>query len=294
MPSIPHEAPLELLRRNPRLAAVLLRGLGVAIPAGATAAMAPSDLSTSLPAELRADAVVVLSGADGARLAVVVEVQLRYDKEKSYTWPAYLTQVRTAQRCPAVLLVICTGTVTARRCRALIRTGHPGFDLAPLVVDSATIPDSGGPGLREHPELVVLAVLTGALDLEHDSSRRLVLSRLAGLDESRLKTYTVFVLNAASEAARQALEALMTTAQFKNAFVDRLLAEGEAKGKAEGEAKGKAEGEARVILRVLSARGLQVSAEIRQRVLSCADTSQLEAWADRAATAAYVDEVFGS
>jgi hypothetical protein len=294
MPSIPHEAPLELLRCNPQLAAVLLRGLGVAVPPGATATMAPSDLSASLPAELRADAVVVLSGADGTRLAVVVEVQLRYDKDKHYSWPAYLTQVRAAQHCPAVLLVICPGTVTARRCRAPIRTGHPGFDLAPLVIDSATIPDSGGPGPREHPELVVLAVLTGALDLDQDSSRRLVLARLAGLDENRLKTYTVFVLNAASEAARQALEALMTTAPFKNAFVDRLLAEGEAKGKAEGEAKGKAEGEARVILRVLSARGLQVSAEIRQRVLSCADTSQLEAWADRAATAASVDDVFSS
>jgi hypothetical protein len=92
----------------------------------------------------------------------------------------------------------------------------------------------------------------------------------------------VFVLNAASQAARQALEALMTTAPFKNAFVDRLLAEGEAKG------------EARLLLRVLAARRLHVSAEIRERVLSCADTSQLEAWADRAATAATVDEVFGS
>jgi hypothetical protein len=128
-------------------------------------------------------------------------------------------------------------------------------------------------------------VLTGALDLDHDDSRRLVLARLAGLDESRLKTYTVFVLNAASQAARQALEALMTTAPYKNAFVDRLLAEGEAKGKAEGEA--------RAILLVLAARGLHVSAEIRERVLSCTDTSQLEAWAHRAATADSVGDVFG-
>jgi hypothetical protein len=282
-----HEAPLELLRCEPRLAAVLLRGLGVAVPAGATAAMAPTDLTASVPAELRADAVVVLSGAEGARLAVIVEVQLRYDTGKRYSWPAYLTQVRAAHRCPAVLLVICPGSATARRCRAPIRTGHPGFDLAPLVIDSATIPDP----LREaaSPELVVLAVLTGALDLGQDSARRLVLARLAGLDASRLATYTVFVRSAASESARQALEALMTT-QFKDTFVDRLLAEGKAEGKAEGEAKG----EARMILRVLAARGLKVPAEIQQRVLSCADTGQLEAWGDRAATAASLDEVFSA
>jgi hypothetical protein len=299
MPTIPHEAPLELLRRNPQLAVVLLRGLGIEVPAGATAQMAPSDLSASVPAELRADAVVVLSGADGARMAVIVEVQLRYDERKLYSWPAYLTQVRAAHRCPAVLLVICAGTSTARRCRTPIETGHPGFDLAPLVVDSATLPSPGGPGHgAAGPELAVLAVLTGALDLGQDRARRQVLATLAGLDEARLKTYTVFVLNAASESARRALEALMATTQFRNAFVDRLLAEGEAKGKAEGEAKGRAEGEAKgeaqIILRVLSARGLQVPAEIRRRVLSCADTRQLETWADRAATAPSIDDVFAT
>jgi predicted transposase YdaD len=121
-----------------------------------------------------------------------------------------------------------------------------------------------------------------------------VLASLAGLDESRLTTYTVFVLNAASEPARQALEALMTTAPFRNAFVDRLLAEGKAQGVAEGKAEGKAQGEARIILRVLAARGLRVSAEIRKRVLSCTDIGQLEAWGDRAATAASVEDVFGA
>jgi hypothetical protein len=285
MPSIPHEAPLELLRQNPRLAAVLLGSLGVAVPAKATAKMASSDLSTSVPIELRADAVVLLSGADGTRLAVVVEVQLRYDKRKSYSWPTYLTQVRAAQHCRAVLLVICPGTATARRCRVPIRTGHPGFDLVPLVIDSAAIRNPGDADLRTAgPELVVLAVLIRALDLDQENSRRLVLTKLADLDDSRFQTYTVFVLNAASEPARQALEALMTTAPFKNSFVDRLLAEGKAEGKAEGEA--------RLVLRVLAARRLQATAEIRERVMSCTDTSQLETWAERAATADSIDEVF--
>jgi predicted transposase YdaD len=84
------------------------------------------------------------------------------------------------------------------------------------------------------------------------------------------------------------------TTKFKDTFVDRLLAEGEAKGRVEGEAKGRAEGEARIILRVLAARGLEVPAKVREQVLSCTDASQLETWADRAATAASVEEVFGS
>ena len=282
MPSISHEAPLELLRGDPRLAAVLLRGLGVAIPGGAGAAMAPSDLTASVPTELRADAVVMLSGADGARLAVVVEIQLRYDSRKRFSWPSYLTQVRAAHRCPAVLLVICLSTATATRCRTPIATGHPGFDLVPLVIDPVTIPDPNGPAAATAgPELAVLAVLTGALDLNQDSARRLVLASLANLDDSRLATYTVLVRSAVSQSARQALEDLMTT-KFRDTFVDRLLAEGEAKG------------EARTILRVLAARGLEVPAKVREQVLSCTDTSQLETWTDRAAIAVSVEEVFGT
>lgn len=76
------------------------------------------------------------------------------------------------------------------------------------------------------------------------------------------------------------------TAKFKDEFVDRLLAEGEAKGEAKGEA--------RTILRVLAARGLEVPAKIREQVLSCTDSSQLETWIDRAAIAVSVEEVFGT
>jgi hypothetical protein len=73
LPSLLHEAPLELLRRNPRLASALLSGVaGVAVPEGGAAALAPGEVTASLPVELRADAVVVRYGADD-RLAVVVE-----------------------------------------------------------------------------------------------------------------------------------------------------------------------------------------------------------------------------
>jgi len=289
MPSISHEAPLELLRGDPRLAAVLLRGLGVPIP-GTDAAMAPSDLTTSVPTELRADAVVMLSGADGTQLAVVVEIQLRYDDRKRFSWPSYLTQVREAHRCPAVLLVICLNTATATRCRVPIVTGHPGFDLVPLVIDSVTIPDPSSPtAATARPELAVLAVLTGALDLSQDSARRLVLASLANLDETRLETYTVLVRSAASGSARQALEDLMAT-KFSDDFVDRFRAE----GRAEGEAKGEAKGDAGSILRVLAARGVEVPDKVREQVLSCTDIGQLETWTERAATATSVEEVFGT
>jgi hypothetical protein len=299
MPSIPHEAPLELLRSQPLLAAVLLRSQRVAVPASATASLASSEATSSVPTERRADAVVVLADPGGPRLAVVIEVQLRYDADKLYSWPTYVVQARAAHRCPAVLLVICPTSATARRCRAPILTGHPGFDLAPLVIDSTTMPAADLPETAPAgPEVAVLGVLTGALDLGEDSVRRQVLASLANLEADRLKTYTVFILNAASPSVRKELEALMTTTEFHNDFVDRLMAEGTerllARGKAEGKAEGTAEGLAQMILRVLSARGVETPPAERERVLRCSDTSQLATWGDRAATATSIDDVFGA
>jgi hypothetical protein len=74
----------------------------------------------------------------------------------------------------------------------------------------------------------------------------------------------------------------MATTQFSHPFIDRFLAEGEAKG------------EAQMILRVMAARGLRVPDEVRERVLSCTDMSQLAKWGDRAATAGSVEDVFGA
>jgi hypothetical protein len=56
----------------------------------------------------------------------------------------------------------------------------------------------------------------------------------------------------------------------------------------------RSQGEARIILRVLAARGLEVPASVREQALSCTDISQLDIWADRAATAASVEDVFGT
>lgn len=80
-----------------------------------------------------------------------------------------------------------------RRCRESISTGHPGFELAPLVIDAQTTPDPSGPGRADGgPELLVLAVLTGALDLTHAHLRRLVMARLARLDADRASVQDVF------------------------------------------------------------------------------------------------------
>lgn len=90
-----------------------------------------------------------------------------------------------------VPLVICPDPAIEKWARQPIPTGHPGFGLAPLVIDADSAPPPGAPGPGwAAPELAVLAALTGAVDLEEDAARRMVLSAIAAAGSERLETYT--------------------------------------------------------------------------------------------------------
>lgn len=177
MPSIQHEAVVEILHRDPQLAAMLLGRAGVSLPSGATPVMADSNLSV---------------------------------------------------RDPSMLSIIC-----------------------------------------------------GDLDLTSHEARMFALRSIADAPAELRPGYTRLIHALVPNSAWESLEELMKTV-LKDDFVDGLLDQG------------RAEGEARIVLRILTARGLPVTDEVRDRVTGCADTSQLEAWADRAITATVIEDVFGA
>ena len=72
----------------------------------------------------------------------------------------------------------------------------------------------------------------------------------------------------------------------------KVHADGEARGVAKGEARGEARGEAKAVLRVLGARGVEVSDVVRERVMACADLDVLEGWLDRSLTVTSAEELF--
>lgn len=281
MPSVQHEAVVELLHRNLQLAGVLLASAGIRLPARATAVVADSNLSARRPLAFAAEHVIVFTGQTG-KVAVVAEVQKDPPRPwKLRDWPAYLSIAGREHQCEAVLLVIALRAETARASRDVIRTGHPGFDLTPIVIGPDNVPAPGGPVLG--PELTILAVLTGALDLSSHEARMFAVGSIAHADPEHRGGYTRLILAVAPEATQRALEELMQTT-FKDTFVDRLLDQGRAEGEAQGEA--------RLLLRVLAARGILVPADIRNRVSTCTDTRELDAWFDRAISATTLGEVF--
>jgi len=179
--------------------------------------------------------------------------------------------------------VLCPDPAEAAKCRRLIRTGHPGFDLAPVVIDSGAPPGRDGAG---GPYLTAFAASMGGIDMETEPGARQVLDAIASPevgDADRLRMTTI-ILRLANDAARQILEALMKTSEYEKTFVERIHDQ----GITEGEAKGKAE----AVLKLLDARHLTPSREQRQQVASCTDAAQLDRWFDRAITAGTTAEVF--
>ncbi|WP_338765323.1 hypothetical protein V7968_40460 [Nocardia vulneris] len=128
--------------------------------------------------------------------------------------------------------------------------------------------------------LTVLATLTHALDLDDDATRRMVLDNLADLDRETRNTYTRFVRHAASDAATKALEELMASSIYRDEFMDGLLDQG------------RAEGEAKSLLRILAVRRFDVPDDLRNRIMACTDTEQLESWIERAVVAESLAAVF--
>lgn len=277
-----HEAPLDLLRRTPRLASALLAGTDVDVPPDAKVTIADSVLNVADPKEFRSDKVAVLEGG-GRKLALIVEPQSDPPKEpKRRAMPVYVALAQHMHQCDAILVVTTDDPRTARACAKPIPTGHPGFVLHPIVFGPHTKPRHDDPANADvATEMLVFEALTGAIDLDDPGVQLMVVDRLAAISDEVRPTYTRYVITAASTAAQPALEQLMTTHYDKEVFLDHW------------EARGEARGEAKLLLILLEQRGIAVTEEARGRIESCADTGQLEAWFTRALHAATLNEVLG-
>ena len=308
MPGLKHQSIVQILRDEPQLLAMFLGRSGFKLPSGAFPVIADSDLSHRGPRilkELRSDNVFVFQG-DQEKVAVVVEVQTsRPNHERQLAWPCYVTSAREVHDCKAYLLVVAAGRDALTGSDRVIEIGQPGFDLKPFVTGRDRMPPPGG--LFFGPELTMLHILTGTLDLSVHEARMFALVSIAQAPPDRYRRYVHLIRIFTPRRTRQELEQLMEDL-FKDPFIDRFLEEGHRQredmqqgmeqgmqqGMEQGKRLGRADGATRVLLTILAARGIAIPEQARARIAECADPDLLESWATRAATSTTADEVFAS
>jgi hypothetical protein len=253
----------------------------VPLPGQVAISLAPTDMSQVVPVQFLADSVVVITDEVSGEplLAIVVESQGRDDPTKQFSWPIYVTVVRKVAGCKrAILLVVCPDPHEATKCRRLISTGHPGFDLRPIVIDPLDLPDLEGAS----PYLVIFLATMHAIDLETEPGTRQVLAAIrdAAAVVADRKALVTIILKTGSDAARTLLETMMTMTEWKDDFVEGFVNEGIAKARAED------------VLKILDARHIELTTQQREEVSTSTDLAMLGLWFDRALTAAVAADVF--
>ncbi|MDX2023511.1 MAG: hypothetical protein SF187_24960 [Deltaproteobacteria bacterium] len=301
MPTFLHEALVGLLRDRPELLARLLRGAGLSLlPPHEKLVSDSADLGSAQPSELAADAVLRVEQEGRTEMVVVLEVQLRIDPRKVYTWPLYVAAARARHERPTILVVVTPDRHVAKWAghalemgpgTGYVRAAVLGPDELPRIEDAAEAVAA--------PALAVLSAVAHGQDDDAQQAARIGLAAMEAilqLGEDEAAVYLDYVKAALSEAAKEALAMIPQNYEFQDEGLRKAWhggkAEGEAKGKAEGEAKGKADGLASALLLVLEARGLAPTAAEVDRIRGCGDVDTLAAWLRQAPTAGKIADVF--
>jgi len=246
---------VELFRNRGELAPALLRICANLELDHDGVAQASIDLSQVVSTEYRADAVIELSGGEGQKVgAVIVEVQLRDDADKPWTWPVYVAALRAKLRCAVFLLVLAPEHRVADKVRASIALGHPGFQLTPLVIEFADLPRIVDPDdARQLPELAVLAAMA------HPEVDVAVAAIEANepLPEDQKQLYLDVILARLPALVRTALEAHMRGYEYQSEFARTYYNQ----GRSEGRSEGREEGLCSAVVKLAHARGDAISAE---------------------------------
>ncbi|MGK4005758.1 hypothetical protein WMF31_24230 [Sorangium sp. So ce1036] len=323
MPTLEHNALVEMFRERPELAPHVLATLfHVEVPPHASVSVVESSLDQLIPAELRADLVLELRDAKGALvLAIVLEVQRDVDPDKKFSWPMYVTGVRARRRCATVVLVVAPDAAVAAWAAESIDLGLGVGSIKPLVLGPAVVPEITDPADAEkETELAVLSAVAHGNGPNGLTVLQAALAALGRLDQEHAMVYFQLIWDGLRKPMQQALEALVMERQIEGAatlppFVQRLIdrgklegmregmregkregmREGELKGMREGELKGmrqgKLEGKKETLLRLLARAGIALDENESARIHACSDVATLDRWIENVLGAKTAAEV---
>ncbi|MGK4005243.1 hypothetical protein WMF31_21620 [Sorangium sp. So ce1036] len=305
MPTLEHNALVEMFRERPELAPHVLATLfHVEVPPHASVAVAESSLDQLVPAELRADLVLELRDAKGALvLAIVLEVQRNVDPDKKFSWPTYVTGVRARRRCGAVVLVVAPDAGVAAWAAESIDLGLGLGTIKPLVLGPAVVPeltDLADAEAEMEAELAVLSAVAHGNGPNGLTVLQAALAALGRLDQEHAMVYFQLIWDGLRKPMQQALEALVMERQiegeaklppFVQKLIDRGKLEGMREGKLEGMRAGELKGKKETLLRLLARAGIVLAEDERARIQACSDVATLDRWIENVLGAKTAPEV---
>ncbi len=290
MPTLEHNGLVAMFRENPNLAPHFLTILfHLDVPSYATVRVADSALDQLIPVEFRADLVLELRDEKEAIvLAIVLEAQRDKEPRKKYTWLVYGAVARAERECPTLVLVVAPDPDVATWAAEKIDMGLGFATLQPLVLGPAVVPVVTDPGVAEQEmELTILSAMAHGNGPNGHAAIQAALLALGRLDQAHATVYFQIIYNALREPMRRALETLIMQQQTETKatfppFMQRLIDDGELKGKREGKLEGKLEGKREgkreALLRLLARAEITLTDDDHARIQTCVDSTTLDRW----------------
>lgn len=237
--------------------------------------------------ERRLDTLLQFDTTDGDSFLLAVEAQGKRDPKKAFSWPYYLAFLHAKYELPAVLLVVTQDTATARWAAEPLRIGiadWTSLQVRPFVLGPHNVPVvTDVESAVEDIPLATLSAITHAKDENAGAILRVLCAALKKIDNE-----TAFRFAELTELGLGPTPALHLWRDLMAADLSFFRSETSMRLRAEGEIKGRADD----IIRILEARGVELTDEQQEQVLTCRDLDILATWVVRAATVSAAEELF--
>ncbi len=283
MVSSSHEAMHRIFQEDPGIFARTFRALGIPFSDPVAVSLLPTDLTETAPLERRVDTLLRFDTAEDDGFLLLVEAQGKKDSAKPASWAYYLAHLWTKYATPPVLLVVCQDKTTAAWASGPFTIGPaqwPALTLRPLVLGPHNIPviTDVSVAARDIP-LATLSAITHGREANAAAILKALASAMKTVDE---KTAGIFIelteLGLGKAPAAQIWRDLMAAdlSFFRSETSQRL----------------RAEGKAEFVLLILNERGIEVSGDVRERILACREPETLATWCIRSLTAESAADLF--
>ncbi|MFJ3585907.1 hypothetical protein ACIPPS_27280 [Streptomyces sp. NPDC090127] len=283
-----HETSHRIFQDRPELLAPVFQILGLPLPAKATVDVLTPDTTEIRPLERRVDSVLRVEPPDGGGFLLAIEAQGRRDPDKGSSWTYYLGYLRAKFGLPVLLLVVCQDRTTATWAAGPFTTGYGGWTAVrvhPLVLGPDNVPViTNAAETKRDLAMAAFSAMTHGRHPEAPAILEALAQALGTADRGSLAYYSELLeIGLGDTPAADIWRNLMAVGTYfpgRGTLIETTYL------------KGKAEGEAKSVLRVLTARGVDVPEATAQRILECTETETLDRWLDRAVTAERVEELF--
>ncbi|MEU8138550.1 hypothetical protein [Streptodolium elevatio] len=290
-----HEAAHRIIQEHPEVLSAIFELLCLPLPADASFTVVTPDVTEMRPVERRIDTVLRIDPPERESFLLAVESQGKKDLDKPSSWAYYVGFLAAKYKLPVMLLVVSQNRATSRWARGPFGFGPEGchtLTLHPATAGPDNIPRITNPA--DASANIGLAAFAATIHA-HDETPSDILDALAGafvtIAPERAIDYSELVeAGLADTKAGEIWRHLMAIARTPDGST--LIGAARLEGREEGREQGVLEERRRVVLLLLSNRGVPVSDEACERVTACTDPDVLARWLERAARVQDGDQLF--